>query len=93
MKLDGDHLSSLQLTVIGPFSVREGFILIPSSVDLFGGSGGPWASVQNGTATATMSYLDAKAFVGGHIGITASNWLYRSTAANPGENSLPWAAG
>ncbi|MGD0249886.1 MAG: hypothetical protein ABSB97_03220 [Thermoplasmata archaeon] len=78
----------LQITIVGPFSVREGFILIPSSVDLFGGSSGPWASEQNGTSAVSMAFLDAKASVGGHVGIAASSWLYTSAAANPGEAVL-----
>jgi hypothetical protein len=73
---------ALELTVQGPFSVREGFILVPASVDLFGGSSTPWAEEQNGSGTVAMTYLDAKATVGGHVGIAASSWLYSLAATN-----------
>lgn len=88
VRFGGTTYPALRLAVVGPFSVREGFILIPSSVDLFGGSAGPWSVAQNGTATVSMSYLDAKASSGGHLGIAASSWLYRSGTTNPGDTSL-----
>jgi hypothetical protein len=81
--LGGISYSEVALKVVGPFSVREGFILLPSSADLFGGgSGQPWGT-QNGSASATMSYLDARLTVGGHLGIGASQWVYDSSTLGP----------
>jgi hypothetical protein len=77
---------AIRLTITGPFSVREGFILIPSSADLFAASNEPWGSEQNGTAKVTMSSLDARASAGGHLGIAASSWAYNSASANPADS-------
>jgi hypothetical protein len=85
---DGVTYPALELIITGPFSVREGFILIPTSVDLFGASSEPWATVENGTGTVTMSYLDAKASAGGHVGIAASSWLYSLSATNSADTTL-----
>jgi hypothetical protein len=67
---------AIQLTIVGPFSVREGFILAPQGADLFGSSAQPWTSNQSGTATASMSALDALPSSDGHFGVAASLWLY-----------------
>jgi hypothetical protein len=93
VRFNGVKYPALRLAVEGPFAVREGFILIPSSVDLFGSNSLPWGSDQNGSATISLSYLDAKASVGDHIGIAASSWLYNSAAANPGTTSLSPTSG
>lgn len=78
----------LQIAVSGPFAVGEGFIFIPSQADLFGGESQPWGGNESGAATAEMSYLDAKPFEGGHLGIAASNWAYTSDALNPADAIL-----
>jgi len=77
----------ISLRVVGPFTVREGFILLPSVADLFGGGAQPWAAQQNGSATASMSYLDARIADGSHLGIAASQWVYDSSTMNP--NATP----
>lgn len=84
---------AVELTFSGPFSVREGFILIPASVDLFDASNAPWAAVQNGTSVVTMSYLDADASVGGHVGIAASSWLYSLSATNSADTTIAAGTG
>jgi hypothetical protein len=76
---------ALQITIIGPFSVREGFILIPSQADLFGSTSQPWSASQNGTSSVSMSALDARASVGGHLGIAASSWFFDLASANPAD--------
>jgi hypothetical protein len=81
--LGGITYPEVALKVVGPFSVREGFILLPNSANLFGGaSDQPWGA-QNGTASASMSYLDARASLGGHLGIGASQWIYNSSTLGP----------
>ncbi|MCI4365781.1 MAG: hypothetical protein L3K10_06980 [Thermoplasmata archaeon] len=75
--------SEVTLTVTGPFAVREGFILVPSATDLFSGGASSWAGQENGSANAAMSYLDARASYGGHVGIGASRWVYGSSTAGP----------
>ncbi len=83
VNLGGVTFPEVALRVVGPFSVREGFILLPSAADLFGGGNPPWSAQQNGSASAAMSYLDARATEGDHLGIGASQWVYDSTMANP----------
>jgi hypothetical protein len=81
--LGGVTYPEVALKLVGPFAVREGFLLLPATTDLFGGSGQPWGTQQNGSATASMSYLDARASEGGHLGIGASEWGFDSSTLNP----------
>jgi len=81
----GASFPAIALTVTGPFSVREGMILIPSAADLFGSSTHPWAANQNSSTTVQMASLDAKPYANGHFGLEASSWMYSSTTANPAE--------
>jgi hypothetical protein len=81
-----DTYPAITLTVAGPFTVREGFILIPGSSDLFGASPKPWAANQTGATMVQMASLDAKASDHGHFGLAASAWVYASSSANPAEN-------
>jgi len=81
--LAGASYPEVSLRLVGPFAVREGFILLPSATDLFDGGAQPWVAQQNGSTTATMSFLDARAVGGGHLGIAASEWVYDSGTANP----------
>ena len=89
----------LALQVIGPFSVREGFILLPADGDLFAGATAatPWSPEQSSVATAGISNLDARSSEGGHLGITASSWVYQSSSLNPGDSTggppMPAVAG
>jgi hypothetical protein len=81
--LGGIAYSEVTLRIVGPFAVREGFLLVPSSADLFaGGSSQPWGA-QNGSASATMGFLDVRPNVGGHFGIGASQWVYGSSTLGP----------
>jgi hypothetical protein len=76
---------AITLTVIGPFSVREGVILFPSSVDLFGGSSPAWAGNASGVTTVEQSTVDLKPFEDGHLGLAASSWRYVTDSANPAD--------
>jgi len=90
--LGGIAYPEVALKIVGPFSVREGFILLPNSANLFGGaSDQPWGA-QNGSASASMSYLDARASLGGHLGIGASQWVYDSSTLGP-SSAVPETSG
>jgi hypothetical protein len=93
--LGGVTYPEVALRVVGPFTVREGFILVPSATDLFGGGTQPWGPQENGSATATMSYLDARAVEGRHLGIGASQWVYDSSTIDPNSTNsvLPGTSG
>ncbi len=86
---------AIQLTIVGPFSVREGFILAPEGADLFGSTAQPWSSNQSGTATASMSALDALPSADGHFGVAASLWLYNAegTVETSSIGALPGSSG
>jgi hypothetical protein len=92
INLGGVTYPEVSLKVVGPFAMREGFILLPERADLFGGGAFPWAAQQNGTATATMSYLDVRASQGGHLGIGASAWAYDSSTLGPA-STMPGLSG
>ena len=81
-----DSYPAIALTVAGPFTVREGFILIPSTSDLFGTSHEPWAVNQTGATMVQLAHLDVKASAHGHFGLGASSWVYASSSANPAES-------
>jgi len=72
---------AIELTVTGPFAVREGIILVPDGSDLFGGSTQPWSGNESGTATASMTAVDARPTAGGHFGLVASAWLYSASGS------------
>ncbi len=78
----GVTFPAIQLVVSGPFTVREGFLLVPSGADIFGSSAKPWDSNASGETTATMASLDAEAVENGHVGIVASSWVVNANSAN-----------
>lgn len=80
----GAAYDDLSLEVLGPFSVREGFILVPAEVDLFGGSSESPLQNASGASTAEMTSIYARPSVGGHLGIVGSEWTFVSSALNPG---------
>ncbi len=81
--LGGVTYPAITLTVLGPFSVREGVIFVPSTVDLFGSRTAPVAGNATGATSVEQSTLDVKAFAGGHFGLAASSWHYVLDSANP----------
>jgi hypothetical protein len=83
VELGGVTYPAITLTVLGPFSVREGVIFVPSTVDLFGSSTAPVAGNATGATSVEQSTLDVKAFAGGHFGLAASSWHYVIDSANP----------
>jgi hypothetical protein len=83
----GVSYPAVVITVVGPFSLREGVIFIPIAADLFGSASQPWAVDQNGTATAQMSALDLQPSEGDHLGLVASSWQFASVSTNAAEAS------
>lgn len=84
VEFGGTTYAAVDLSVQGPFAVREGFILLPSGADLFGGGKTSWSSDQLGSATVTDTHLDLGAhFATGRLGLAASGSLWRSSTTNP----------
>jgi hypothetical protein len=82
--LGGSTYSEVGISLVGPFSLWEGFILVPAASDLFQTSSGqPWASNESGAATASMSYVDLRGGAPAHLGVGASRWLYDSASLEP----------
>jgi hypothetical protein len=86
--LGGNSYDNVSLSVLGPFAVREGFILVPSQVNLFGSLSGAPSDNATGGANAQMTSIYARPLVGGHLGIGGSEWVFVSTASNPQAPSL-----
>ncbi len=79
---------NVALTVTGPFVAREGFILVPAPVDLFGTSSSTlWGGNESGGASVEMTSLYVRPG-GSHLGIGGSEWLYSSSALNPAVTAL-----
>ncbi len=81
--LGGAHYSEVSLSLLGPFTLQEGFIVVPVASDLFQGANEPWSSNQSGAATAGMSFVDLRAAAADHFGLGASRWLYDSSSLEP----------
>jgi hypothetical protein len=83
----GVEFPAISLAISGPFSVREGVILLPGDADLFGSAEHPWSGNQSSATTVQMATLDAKPYVNGHFGLEASSWVFASSSSNPGTAS------
>ena len=90
----GVSFLNVSLDVEGPFVAREGFILVPDDVDLFGTSSvSPLSGNETaGAGTAQMTSLYVRPGPGSHFGIGGSEWLYSASALNPSVTSLTPAA-
>jgi hypothetical protein len=73
--------TAIRLIVSGPFSVREGFILLPNGADLFDGRGG-WLGQSSGEQSASTTALDYGAHGLGHTAIDASATSYSGSSEN-----------
>lgn len=76
---------AITLTVFGPFSVREGVIFIPTTIDLFGASNPAWAGNASGATVAQQSNLDVRPLSDGHFDLVASSWRYNTNSVNPAD--------
>jgi hypothetical protein len=81
VNLGNQAYQNVSLAVVGPFDVREGFLFVPSQVDLFGESP-PAADEQSGAASVQMTSIDVRPG-GPHLGIGGSEWMYSASALNP----------
>jgi len=88
----GVNYPAINLTLTGPFSVREGVIFVPTDADLFGPASQPWGANVNGTATAQLSTLDLKVGSHGHFDIVASSWHFDSSTADAAASSTVGAS-
>ena len=95
IQFGGITYPAIDLTVTGPFSVREGVIFVPQSANLFGGSNPSWAGNASAATGAEQSTLDVKPSVEGHFGLAASSWRYVTNSANPADSdgAIPSVAG
>ncbi|MCI4355672.1 MAG: hypothetical protein L3K18_00810 [Thermoplasmata archaeon] len=83
----GISTTAIRLAVIGPFAVREGFILVPTGADLFGGSG-DWQSDSVGGATAGTDAVDFAAAGGPHPTILASSTRYDASSTSTANQGI-----
>ncbi len=87
--LGGSAYQALDFSLSGPFALREGFLLVPSSSDLFGAAPPSWLSENttnnSGYANVSASSLDVsdRPAVGGHLGFYASGAWWGSRTVNP----------
>lgn len=89
INFSGVSFLNVSLSVEGPFVAREGFILVPDTVDLFGASSASvWSSNESGGTSAEMTSLYVHPGLGAHLGIGGSEWLYSASALNPSAVSL-----
>jgi hypothetical protein len=85
--LGGVSYPAINLTVIGPFNVREGILFIPDTTDLLGGSNAAVSGNASGTTSVQQSSLDLRELAGGHFGLAASSWRVVTNAANPADTA------
>lgn len=88
----GLRYPALQLSLTGPFSVREGFVFVPVTADLFGSSSQTWSSNETGSTLASMASLDATEWADGHFGLGASSWRF-TPGSSDSVNSLAGPTG
>lgn len=82
--LGGVRYGEIALSVAGPFTLRDGFILVPAASNIFQGSSEPWSANESGAATASLSFVDLRSeAVAGHFGLGASRWLFDASSLEP----------
>ncbi len=74
---------AIRLVVAGPFTIREGIILVPEAADLLGTLTEPWSSNQASAATVAISSFDFKPYYDGHLGLIASARTFTLSSENP----------
>jgi hypothetical protein len=84
----GISTAAVRLAVLGPFAVREGFILVPTGADLFEGSG-DWQSVSVGGAIAGTDAVDFAPGVGAHPILEASSTRYAASSTSTANQLSP----
>ena len=94
IRLAGADYDVVGLTVSGPFSLREGFLLIPIASDLFGGTAPSWLPTAtmntSGSATVQQENVDVAGSpaAGSHLGFEGSDVVWTSGTANPAATAV-----
>jgi hypothetical protein len=94
IRLGGANYEVVGLSVVGPFSLREGFLFLPIVSDLFGGTAPSWlptASMNtSGSATVAQANVDVAGSpaIGSHLGFEGSDVIWNSGTANPAATVL-----
>ena len=87
IRLGGAPYDVVQLLVVGPFSLREGFLLLPTSSDLFSAAPPSWlpSSSLNGSASVSQQSVDVEASpaIGTHLGFGGSADVWNAGASDP----------
>jgi len=89
VRLGGKQYDVVNLTVAkGPFDLREGFLLIPTAADLFGGGAPSWLTSNandTGSANVSQANIDVTGSLtsSGHLGFIGSGVWWRSATSNP----------
>lgn len=91
--LGGINYPEISLSLVGPFTLQDGLLVVPAASDPFQGSHLPWSSNVSGAATATMNFVDVRTLVAGHFGLGASRWLYDATTIEPNAALAPQSTG
>ncbi|MCI4332774.1 MAG: hypothetical protein L3K01_03445 [Thermoplasmata archaeon] len=78
--------TAIRLVASGPFSVREGFILLPNGADLFDGSGS-WLRQSIGMQSASTDAVDYGSSNSPHSAIDASATAYAGSSQDPNSAS------
>ncbi len=81
---------AIELSVIGPFAVEDGIVLLPTAADFFGSlAAHPWAADQATSAVTQLAALDFSPEFDGHLGVAASARSYSLGSANPANLTSP----
>ncbi len=82
--LGGVSFPEIGLAASGPLGMVDGVVLLPTAAQLLqSATARPWSGNESGTASAAMSYLDARATYGGHFGVEGSRWFYGLQTIEP----------
>jgi hypothetical protein len=99
LRLGGASYDVVHLAVTGPFSLREGFLLIPTGSDLFGATAPGWLTANastSGSASFSQGNVDVtpEPASGSHLGFDGSAIVWSSASTNPvSDSSLAQLAG
>jgi hypothetical protein len=86
---NGLSTSEVELEISGPFTVWEGFILVPNASDLMAPGPAPWQADAVGSQYAVTQVIDVAGGGGlGHLPIVASATRYQPGATDQGSLSL-----
>ena len=87
--LGGSSYDVVSLSLVGPFVLREGFLLVPAATDLFGASAPSWiagnATSSAGAASVSNGRVDVGSPIasGPHLAFAASAFRLASQTTNP----------